>query len=243
MIELKNISKSFGKSKVLDNVSLTIHEGERLCIIGKSGCGKSVLLKHIVGLLQPDGGEVWIDGTNVTNFLDEQWYEILPRFGVVFQGSALFDSLTVGENVGMTLYEEKQMEAENILSEVSSALQKVALKDDILNLKPASLSGGMKKRVSIARALIHKPNYLLYDEPTTGLDPIVSERIDDLIEQLSHLKGTTSVVVTHDLFTVQKIATRVVMIDNRKICFEGTVTELEKSENETVKDFIKRSPL
>lgn len=241
MIEIHDLHKSFGDKQVLSGVNLTINKGHTTVIIGRSGCGKSVLIKHIVGLLQPDSGWVKVEGKNVSDMNEKEIYELRKMFGFLFQGAALFDSLTVEENVALPLEESKngftKSEIEKIVRE---KLDIVGLRD-IYNLKPAELSGGMKKRVGLARALVTDPEYILYDEPTTGLDPIMSDSIDALIKELSQKLSVTSVVVTHDLYSVKNVADKVAMMHNGKIHFEGTPEKLLNSGDSDIIDFIKRA--
>jgi phospholipid/cholesterol/gamma-HCH transport system ATP-binding protein len=241
MIEIHDLHKSFGNKKVLNGVNLKINKGETTVIIGRSGCGKSVLIKHVVGLLQPDSGWVNVDGKIVSELKEKDLYELRKMFGFLFQGAALFDSLTVEENVGLPLVESNngfsKSEVDKIVKE---KLEIVGLKD-INKLKPAELSGGMKKRVGLARALVTNPEYILYDEPTTGLDPIMSDSIDHLIKELSGKISVTSVVVTHDLYSVKNVADKVAMMHNGKIHFEGTPEELLNSKDPDIINFIKRA--
>jgi len=241
MIEIHDLYKSFGDKQVLSGVNLTINKGHTTVVIGRSGCGKSVLIKHIVGLLQPDAGRVKVEGKIVSDMNEKEIYELRKMFGFLFQGAALFDSLTVEENVALPLEESKngftKSEIEKIVRE---KLDIVGLRD-IYKLKPAELSGGMKKRVGLARALVTDPEYILYDEPTTGLDPIMSDSIDILIKELSRKLSVTSVVVTHDLYSVKNVADKVAMMHNGKIHFEGTPEELLNSEDPDIIDFIKRA--
>jgi len=241
MIEIKNLHKSFGKNKVLQGVNLEIHPGETIVIIGRSGCGKSVLLKHIVGLLTPDSGYVKLNDKIVSDLKQDELYELRKRFGFLFQGAALFDSMTVEENVALPLVESKNgLSGDNIREIVTEKLKLVGLKD-ALKIKPAELSGGMKKRVGLARALVTNPEYILYDEPTTGLDPIMSDSIDNLIKELSEKIKVTSIVVTHDMYSVKNVAAQVAMMHDGKIHFYGTPDELLKSKDGIIIDFIKRT--
>lgn len=241
MIEIIGLKKSFGNKKVLDGINLKINEGETLAIIGRSGCGKSVLLKHIVGLLMPDEGEVLVEGESVTKCNIKTLYEIRRKFGFLFQGAALFDSLTVEENISLPLTENDYNFTENQIKEmVKEQLELVGL-PGTEKLKPAELSGGMKKRISLARSLITKPKYILYDEPTTGLDPIMSDSIDELILSLSKKLNVTSIVVTHDMFSVQNVASKIAMVHEGKIYFTGTAKELMESKDEILVNFIKRT--
>jgi len=241
MIEIKNLHKSFGSKKVLSGVDLTIHDGETIVIIGRSGCGKSVLLKHIVGLLSPDEGFVKVEGKIISELSEKELYEVRRNFGFLFQGAALFDSMTVGENVALPLVESNTKNAESdIVKLVEEKLELVGL-PGIQNLKPSELSGGMKKRVGLARALITNPNYILYDEPTTGLDPIMSDSIDNLIKELAEKLKVTSIVVTHDMFSVKNVAHKVAMMHEGVIHFVGNIDKLENSTDEIITDFIKRT--
>ena len=241
MIEIKNLHKSFGSKKVLAGVNLNIHDGETIVIIGRSGCGKSVLLKHIVGLLSPDEGFVKVGGKIISELSEKELYEVRRNFGFLFQGAALFDSMTVGENVALPLVEANIKTDENeIIKLVEEKLELVGL-SGIQNLKPSELSGGMKKRVGLARALITNPNYILYDEPTTGLDPIRSDSIDNLIKELAEKLKVTSIVVTHDMFSVKNVAHKVAMMHEGIIHFIGNINELENSTDEIMAEFIKRT--
>jgi len=241
MIEIKNLHKSFGSKKVLSGVDLNIHDGETIVIIGRSGCGKSVLLKHIVGLLSPDEGFVKVEGKIISELSEKELYEVRRNFGFLFQGAALFDSMTVGENVALPLVEANIKTSENeIIKLVEEKLELVGL-SGILNLKPSELSGGMKKRVGLARALITNPNYILYDEPTTGLDPIMSDSIDNLIKELAEKLKVTSIVVTHDMFSVKNVAHKVAMMHEGVIHFVGDIDKLENSTDVIITDFIKRT--
>ena len=241
MIEINNLYKSFGETQVLRGVNLVINKGETLVIIGRSGEGKSVLIKHIVGLLQPDSGSVKVEGEIVSELNEIQLYNMRKKFGFLFQGSALFDSMTVSENIGLPLVEaEIKMPQNEIDDIVSEKLELVGL-PGVQKLKPSELSGGMKKRVALARALATNPEYILYDEPTTGLDPIMSDSIDDLISVLGGKLNVTSVVVTHDMFSVRNVADKVALLYEGKIYFTGTPTELINSEDKVITDFIKRT--
>ena len=240
MIRIENVSKSFGEQEILRQISLEIPEDSHLCLIGGSGSGKSVLMKLILGLEKPDGGEIYIDGEAISGFTIKDWGKVLNRFGVVFQGAALFDSLTILENVGLKLFEEREGTAEEIGSRVISALESVNLTSEILNKYPSQLSGGMRKRVGISRAIIHNPAYLIYDEPTTGLDPISSGVIDELIGELAKTQGKTSIVITHDMATVRNIATQVAMIHQKEILFDGSPDEFLSSELGPIKAFLAR---
>ncbi|MCX8056074.1 MAG: ABC transporter ATP-binding protein [Ignavibacteria bacterium] len=240
MIRIKDLHKSFGEQKVLNGINLEINDGETIAIIGRSGCGKSVLIKHIIGLLKPDKGYIEVDGKIVNELDEDELYELRKNFGFLFQGAALFDSLTVEENVGLALIENTRMKRDEIRKIVNEKLSLVNL-DGINDKKPAELSGGMKKRVGLARALVTNPKYILYDEPTTGLDPISSDTIDQLIYDLSKKLKVTSIVVTHDMVSVRKVADRVAMIHDGKIYFDGTFDDFVNSDDQVIQDFIKRT--
>jgi phospholipid/cholesterol/gamma-HCH transport system ATP-binding protein len=242
VIEIKNLNKSFGKNQVLKGVNLNIEKGHTTVIIGASGCGKSVLLKHIIGLLKPDSGEIWIDGEEITSMSDKDIYHIRNKFGFLFQGAALFDSMTVAENVGLGLSENTELRQDEINKIVSEKLELVDL-SGIENMKPSELSGGMKKRVGLARALACTPEFILYDEPTTGLDPVTSDSIDRLIDSLAKNPKleVTSIVVTHDIFSVYEVADRVAMMYEGVIHFEGTPHELKRTNDHIVREFLERT--
>jgi len=236
-IELRNIRKYFGDNHVLKDVNLSVHEGETLVVIGRSGCGKSVMLKHMVGLFKPDHGSVFVDGEDITGLNEHQLFRIRKKFGFLFQGSALFDSLTVGENVGLGLKERSTFlpeEIQNIIHEKLSMVGMAGIED----IMPAELSGGMKKRVGLARAIAMEPEIILYDEPTTGLDPIMSDNINELILSLKHELQITSVVVTHDIMSVRKVADRISMLHDGAIVFSGTVDDLDATDEPVVRQFI-----
>ncbi|MDP3830564.1 MAG: ABC transporter ATP-binding protein [Ignavibacteriaceae bacterium] len=241
MIEIIDLHKNFGDKKVLSGVNLKIESGETLVIIGRSGCGKSVMLKHIVGLLIPTSGEVKVAGQVINNLNEKDLYKIRKKFGFLFQGAALFDSMSVGENVALPLVEsDNEFDKSKITKIVAEKLELVGL-EGTENLKPSELSGGMRKRVGLARALVTSPDYILYDEPTTGLDPIMSDSIDNLIKDLSGKIKVTSIVVTHDMFSVKNVANRVAMMHEGKIYFDGKPDELLNSKDEIIYDFIKRT--
>ena len=215
MIETRNLEKNFGAQKILEGVSFRIENGESVVIIGRSGGGKSVLLKHLIGLLQPDSGEVLIDGENIVAMNERQLLRVREKFGMVFQGAALFDSMTVAENVAFALRRKKKFTEAEIARRVTFALEVVDL-PGTENKNPAELSGGMRKRVGLARAIIYEPQIVLYDEPTTGLDPIVSDSIDNLILRVrDHLK-VTSIVVTHDMRTARRVGNHVLMLHEKR---------------------------
>jgi phospholipid/cholesterol/gamma-HCH transport system ATP-binding protein len=240
MIEVRNIYKSFGDHLVLNNISLKIPEGARTCIVGKSGSGKSVLTKCMLGLLPQDHGEVIIDGMSTAGYRQKDWAGLLSHFGVVFQGAALFDSLTVLENVGIALFENRKYSRDYIRKMVVNALARVDLKPGILEKYPNQLSGGMRKRVGISRAIIHNPKYLIWDEPSTGLDPVNSTMIDNLIRDLAEFEGRTSIIITHDMATVRNIATRVAMIQDTRLLFDGEVADFLASDHPDILAFLER---
>ena len=240
MIEVKNLYKRFGDKEVLRGINLNISKGETLVIIGRSGCGKSVFLKHIIGLLEPDRGEIIFEGKDIVQMTQKEIYEIRKQFGFLFQGAALFDSMTVGENVGLALKENTNMTQGEIAKVVAEKLEVVGL-TGIEEMKPADLSGGMKKRVSLARAISTDPEYILYDEPTTGLDPVMSDQIDDLIKELEKRLNVTSIVVTHDIFSVYDVADKVAMMHEGKIYFEGTPRELVATNDKLIRAFLHRT--
>ncbi len=240
MIEIKNLKKSFGDKEVLSGVNLNIEKGITLVIIGRSGCGKSVLLKHIIGLLTPDEGEILIEGQNITRMSEKGIYEIRKQFGFLFQGAALFDSMDVEQNIGLALKENTDMKKSEIKDIVAEKLELVGL-PNIQKMKPSDLSGGMKKRVSLARSLATNPEYILYDEPTTGLDPVMSDQIDELIKDLAHKLKVTSIVVTHDIFSVYDVADQVAMMHEGKIYFHGTPKELIETDDTLIRGFLNRT--
>ena len=241
MIEIINLHKSFGGNHVLRGINLTIKEGESLAIIGRSGCGKSVLLKHIVGLLSPDEGFIKFDGKIINDLERKELYEVRRKFGFLFQGAALFDSMTVEENVSIALVEnENKLPPSEIKKIVVEKLELVGL-PGTQNLKPSELSGGMKKRVGLARALVTNPEYILYDEPTTGLDPIMSDSIDDLIKDLNQKLRVTSIIVTHDMFSVKNTADKIAMMHEGKIYFTGTPQQVLESKDPVIQKFIQRT--
>ncbi|MBF0215547.1 MAG: ABC transporter ATP-binding protein [Candidatus Omnitrophica bacterium] len=238
MIELKNVNKSYNGIAILKDLSMEIKEGESLVIIGRSGCGKSVLLKHIIGLLRPDSGSVIIDGTDITKCSSQELSEVRKDFGMLFQGAALFDSLTVLENVGFQLMEHTDMDFRDIEKRVEECLALVGLKG-IERLKPAELSGGMRKRVGLARAICMNPKIVLFDEPTTGIDPIMGDIINNLIRHLHHELKVTFITVTHDMKSAYKIADRICMFYDKKLISVGTPAETMDSSNEIVRQFVR----
>ena len=237
MIEIINLCKSFGDHKVLDNLNLTIKDGETTVIIGRSGCGKSVLLKHIIGILKPDSGQVFIDGKDITKLRSKALDEVRMRFGMLFQGAALFDSLSVWENVAFSMLEHTDKKKDEIMQRVKEYLSLVGL-EGIEYLKPAELSGGMKKRVGLARAISMHPEIILYDEPTTGVDPIMGDSVNNLIKELHDKLKVTSIAVTHDMISAYKIADKIAMLYEGKIVASGTPDEIKNTTDPVVKQFI-----
>ncbi|MCF8267119.1 MAG: ABC transporter ATP-binding protein [Ignavibacteriales bacterium] len=241
MIEIRSLHKEFKGKKVLRGVDLDIHKGEALAIIGRSGCGKSVLLKHIVGLLAPDEGYVKVEGKLVGDLSRKELYEIRRKFGFLFQGAALFDSMSVEENIALPIMENNfNLSVAELEKQIAEKLELVGL-PGIQKLKPAELSGGMRKRVGLARALITNPDYILYDEPTTGLDPIMSDSIDDLIRELNSRLKVTTIMVTHDMYSVKTVASRIAMVHEGQIYFNGTPDEIINSKDEVINNFVRRT--
>ncbi len=236
MIEVRNLQRSFGTHKILDGVSFRIEKGESVVIIGRSGGGKSVLLKHLVGLLQPDSGQVLIDGEDIVPMNERELLRVRHKFGMLFQGAALFDSMTVAENVAFALRRERMPEGE-IARKVAEVLEMVDL-PGIQDKNPSELSGGMRKRVGLARAIIYQPQIVLYDEPTTGLDPIVSDSIDHLILRVRDRLDVTSVVVTHDMRSARRVGQRILMLHQKNIYVTGTPEEIFQSTDPIVRRFI-----
>ena len=237
MIQVRQLKKNFSTQPVLDGVEMDIGSGESVVIIGRSGGGKSVLLKHLIGLLQPDAGEVRVDGENITAMSERELLRVREKFGMVFQGAALFDSMTVEENVAFPLLRKKKFTAAEVSRRVAAALEMVDL-PGTQRKKPAELSGGMRKRVGLARAVIYEPQIVLYDEPTTGLDPIVSDSIDRLIIRVRDQLKVTSVVVTHDMRSARRVGQRVLMLHNRKIYETGAQEEFLDSTDQVVRKFV-----
>ena len=237
MIEIRNLHKSFNGKKVLDGVNLSIDKGQTLVIIGRSGCGKSVLLKHIIGLMKPDAGDIMIDGIDIAKMSGKELESLHLNFGMLFQGSALFDSLTVEENVGFGLIEHTKKDMDFIRKRVKECLEMVGL-EGIESLSPSQLSGGMKKRVALARAICMSPKIVLYDEPTTGLDPIMADGINTLIRELHEKIKVTAVVVTHDMVSAYKIGDKIAMLYNGSIIQSGSPDEIKNTGNPIVRQFI-----
>jgi phospholipid/cholesterol/gamma-HCH transport system ATP-binding protein len=237
LIELRNVSKRFGRLVVLNGVTLNIEQGQSLVIIGASGTGKSVLLKHIVGLLRPDNGEVWFDGKRIDNLRERDLVAVRKQFGFLFQMGALFDSLTVDDNIAFPLVEHTRKPPEEIAKLVKEKLSLVGL-PEVGKKMPGELSGGQKKRVALARAIALGPRVILYDEPTTGLDPIRADVINELILKLQRELKVTSIVVTHDMQSAFKVGDRIVMLDQGKVIFDGPPDDIRATQNETVHRFV-----
>lgn len=237
MIELVDIHKSFGNKQVLKGLTLSVIRGETLVVLGRSGCGKSVLLKLILGLMRQDSGKIIIDGKDISQISEERMTKLRKKFGMLFQGGALFDSLTVAENVAYPLKEHTKMTRAEIKEKVAEKLALMEM-EGTEGLMPSDLSGGMRKRVALARAIALEPEYILYDEPTTGLDPITAERINRLIRRMQTKFGVTSVVVTHEIYNAYMVADRLAMIHEGKILTSGTVEEIKKTEMPFVREFI-----
>lgn len=238
MIEVRGVHKSFGANHVLRGVDLVIPTGECMVILGRSGSGKSVLLKCIIGLLRPDAGSVLVDGVDVTTLDYDGLGELRRRFGMLFQMAALFDSMSVGENVGLALRERRQVARPEIDRIVADKLRRVGLPGTEA-LRPASLSGGMRKRVGLARAIAEEPDYVLYDEPTTGLDPITAMQINILIRNLQQTLNITSVVVTHDMVSANHVGDRMVLLHEGKLIFQGTPQEMHRTNDPAVRQFLR----
>ncbi len=237
MIQIIDLHKSFGENRVLQGVDLTIEKGETLVIIGRSGSGKSVLIKHLIGLIRPDRGEIFVDGVETTCLKEDELGQIRRKFAILFQGAALFDSLTVLQNVRFGLEKYTDFSSEKIDEMARESLHLVGLRG-VENLMPHELSGGMKKRVGLARAIAYRPEIILYDEPSTGIDPIRADAINDLIIQMQKELSVTSLVITHDMVSTYKVADRVAMLYQGKIIKVGTPDEIRNSENPVIQQFI-----
>ncbi len=237
MIEVRNLKKNFGPNPVLNGVSFGIEKGESLVIIGRSGSGKSVLLKHLIGLLKPDAGQVLIEGEDITVMNERELLRVRHRFGMVFQGAALFDSMNVAENVGFAFRRDRRLTEKEIARKVTESLDMVDL-SGIEHKHPSELSGGMRKRVGLARAIVYEPEIVLYDEPTTGLDPIVSDSIDQLMMRVRDRLRVTTVVVTHDMRTARRLGQRILMLHDKTIYATGPPEDIFGSQDPVVKQFI-----
>jgi len=237
MIAVRALAKRIGQQEILRGVDLEVITGETLAIIGRSGGGKSVLLKHIVGLMQPDAGEIWIQGQNIIGMNERQLGAIRQKVGILFQGGALFDSMTVENNIAFPLREAGERDPKVLHSKVSEMLEVMEMEGEEDKM-PESLSGGMKKRVGLARAIIRRPSCVLYDEPTAGLDPVVADSINRLIRRLQQRFGMTSVVVTHDMKSAFDVADRIAYLHEGRVYFHGTATELQQSTDPLIQDFL-----
>ncbi len=237
-IEVRSLTKSFGEKPVLNGVDLDLREGESLVVIGGSGTGKSVLIKSILGLLTPDGGRIVIDGQEITDLRSHERERIMRKFGMLFQGSALFDSLSVWENVAFGLVQGRGMRRKEAREIALEKLASVGLGPDVAGLYPAELSGGMQKRVALARAIAGDPEIIFFDEPTTGLDPIMADVINNLVIERRTALGATTLSITHDMASVRKIAERVAMIHGGKIVWSGPIADIDRSGNPYVDQFI-----
>lgn len=237
IVEFRKVSKAFGSLVVLREINLELERGRTTVIIGESGTGKSVLLKHMMGLLRPDRGEVWVAGERVDQLKEHQWVDVRKRFGFLFQMGALFDSMSAGENVAFPLREHTRLSEQEIQRSVAEKLNMVGL-DGVQRKRPSELSGGQRKRVALARAIAMEPEIILYDEPTTGLDPIRSDTINDLIIKLNEELHITSVVVTHDMTSAYKVADRMLMLQNGRFIADGTPDDFRHAEDPRVRRFV-----
>src|SRR5690349_21644562 len=241
MIRLIDVYKSFGPKRVLEGFTLEVAEGETMVIIGYSGTGKSVAIKHIVGLLEPDRGEVWVDDREVPRLPRRELYELRSHIGYVFQFAALFDSMTIGDNVAMGLRKQQHLDESEIGQRVSEALELVDL-PGVQSRFPAELSGGMRKRVGIARAIALRPKYILYDEPTTGLDPVTSAVIDQLMVRMREKLHVTGIVITHDMRSAFTVGTRIAMLYEGRVRWEGTIDAIKTTDDPIVRQFVEGRP-
>ena len=241
MIEIRGLEKRLGRRQILHGLDLDVRTGETLVVLGPSGTGKSVLLKHIIGLMKPDAGSIRIEGEEIVGLSEQELNRVRRRFGMLFQGAALFDSMTVGENVALAMLEHaRDMDPDEVQRRVRERLEWVGL-DDAASMKPASLSGGMRKRVGLARALALDPEYILYDEPTTGLDPITADVINQLILGLQRQLHVTAVVVTHDIKSAYSVADRIVLLYEGRVRYDGTADEVRRTDDALMRQFIEGS--
>jgi len=237
MINIKQLCKSFGDNRVLNNITFDMVEGQSLAIVGQSGTGKSVLLKNMIGLMKPDSGEVWIDDELISSLSFKQLQKVRTKIGMVFQSGALFDSLTVGDNIGLGLKKLTNLNINEQKDRILESLSEVNL-EGTENLMPAELSGGMRKRVGIARAIAIRPKYLFYDEPTTGLDPIMTDIINKLIVKFQKEYNMTSLIITHETRTIFDVAEKVIMLDDGKIIYNGETNKIKENETPLIKRFF-----
>ena len=237
MIAVRSLAKKIGQQEILRGVDLDVGKGETLVIIGRSGGGKSVLLKHLVGLMKPDAGEIWIDGQNITGMSERELSSIREKVGILFQSAALFDSMTVEENIAFPLREAGFCDPEVVRAKVDEMLEVMEMEGEH-NKMPVSLSGGMKKRVGLARSIIRRPSCVLYDEPTSGLDPVVADSINRLIRRLQERFGVTSIVVSHDMKSAFHVADRIAYLHEGRIYFHGTPSDLQQSNDSLIQDFL-----
>src|SRR5881398_1806600 len=237
MIAVRDLRKAIGEQEILRGVELEVAVGETLVIIGRSGGGKSVLLKHLIGLMQPDAGEIWVSGKNIIGMSERQLTAIRQKVGILFQGGALFDSMTVENNIAFPLREAGERNPKVLHSKVAEMLEVMEMEGEEAKM-PESLSGGMKKRVGLARAIIRRPSCVLYDEPTAGLDPVVADSINRLIRRLQQRFGMTSVVVTHDMKSAFDVADRIAYLHEGRVYFHGTATDLQQSNDLLIQDFL-----
>jgi phospholipid/cholesterol/gamma-HCH transport system ATP-binding protein len=247
LIDVRSLSVTFGRQRVLRDITLSVPKGQTVAIVGESGCGKTVLMKSVIGLVKPTAGEVFLDGQDLNKLTDKELVVQRIRFGYVFQNAALFDSMTVGQNVAFPLRQHRRLPEPELQQMVLARLAEVGLPDSVVAKKPAELSGGMRKRVGMARALILKPEIVLYDEPTTGLDPIMSDVINELMLSTRRNYQVTGLVVTHDMHTARKVAERVIMLcplsrlgpNESQILFDGPPEDLDRAPDRRVRQFVK----
>lgn len=237
VISVKNVVKNFGSRRILNGVSIDIYQGETLVVMGGSGCGKSTFLRHLIGSIKPDEGEIWMFGRDIAKLNEDELHEVRKRYGMLFQSGALFDSMTVGENIALPLREHTKLDSNIINIIVKMKLELVGLRG-FENLMPSQLSGGMKKRVGLARAIVMDPSIVFYDEPTAGLDPVMTGVVDKLTIDLTKKLSITSVVVTHDMNSVFRIADRIVMLHQGNVLEVGTPEEIQQSKNPIIRQFV-----